>query len=99
MDTKQLSSNTSKKDVLSAEKLSEWELTLQISSYNELLEYVSWLKAKVDLLVATGQKCSESNEIILQKISDLFSKEIKSLERAVLLSTAIGQPRTDSNTQ
>lgn len=96
MDMKRLSSPTSKKDVLSVEKLSSQERTRPISSSNEVLEYVLLLKEKVITILNQEPKCSKSNDVISLKILDLFSKEIILLEEEVLQHTGCGVIKTDS---
>jgi hypothetical protein len=69
----------------------------QTSYLSAGLEALSTLKSRVDSLLVTAQKCNESPEITLTKILDLFSSEISSYEKALLLDILAGQNETDSN--
>lgn len=90
MDTKQSSSPTPNSLASTVEKSSIPEYTLPTSSLNDLMGYVSWLKARVDLLQLTDQRCSKCSSATPRKISGLFSREITQLEKALRQEMGIG---------
>lgn len=90
MNTNQSNCTITNSVVNNAELWSIQEYTHQTSSLTELLEYALSLKARVDSLLKTEEKCSESSETIQRKISDFFSNEISQLEKALLHDTVGG---------
>lgn len=84
MGTKQSNLPTLSQVAQTADANSQLELIHQISLSHGLVEYASWLNAKVISLVLIGRKCNESDETTLKKILDFCSNEINQFEKEVL---------------
>lgn len=97
MDMKQENLRTQSVSALIADAELRYAPTLPISY--SMVDYLSWLKSKAILIVQDGASIYSLKETTLQKISDLFSSEINSLEKVLRQDIACGQKRMDSFTQ
>jgi hypothetical protein len=99
MDMKQKFSTTSSQSAPIADCQPKLENTRLILYSNDLLEYVSWLKQKVDLLFKTEPKCSLCDNAIQTKILDFFSSMIIELEKEAIRDIQIGAEKTELSVQ